>query len=74
MMQSEFVRIMTAVMDVGEMMLTSGAEVNRVEDTLNRILHAYGCVRVDVYSAASLAIVNIDTTKSPLIMIDKSLF
>ena len=61
MMQSEFVRIMTAVMDVGEMMLTSGAEVNRVEDTLNRILHAYGCVRVDVFTITSSIVVTART-------------
>lgn len=62
MMQSEFVGIMTAIMDVGEMMLTSGAEVNRVEDTLHRMLQAYGCERVDVFTITSSIVVTARTS------------
>ena len=50
MTQTEFGRIFTSVLDMGEIMLTSGAEVNRVEDTLQRMLKAYGCQRVDVFT------------------------
>ena len=40
-------------MTIGEMLLTSGAEVGRVEDTIRRICMAYGASRVDVFSITS---------------------
>lgn len=40
-------------MTIGEMLLTSGAEVGRVEDTIRRICLAYGAERVDVFSITS---------------------
>ena len=40
-------------MTIGEMLLTSGAEVGRVEDTIRRICMAYGAKRVDVFSITS---------------------
>ena len=40
-------------------MLTSGAEVNRVENTLQRMLTAYGCSRVDVFTITSSIVVTV---------------
>ena len=40
-------------MTIGERMLTCGAEVGRVEDTIRRICTAYGAKRVDVFSITS---------------------
>ncbi|MBQ7841252.1 MAG: threonine/serine exporter family protein [Lachnospiraceae bacterium] len=40
-------------------MLTSGAGINRVEDTIQRMLYAYGCVRVDVFSITSSIVVTV---------------
>lgn len=40
-------------MEIGEMMLTSGAEVGRVEDSIRRICTAYGASRVDVFTITS---------------------
>ena len=40
-------------MEIGEMMLTSGAEVGRVEDSIRRICMAYGARRVDVFTITS---------------------
>ena len=57
----EFGRIFTSVLDMGEIMLTSGAEVNRVEDTLQRMLTAYGCSRVDVFTITSSIVVTVRT-------------
>ncbi|MBQ8663290.1 MAG: threonine/serine exporter family protein [Eubacterium sp.] len=37
------------ILDVGEMMLYSGGEINRVEDTLQRMGHAYGGEDVNVF-------------------------
>lgn len=41
------------IMDMGELLLQSGAEVNRVEDTLRRMGAAYGFQRMDVFSITS---------------------
>ena len=36
-------------MDIGEQMLISGAEVHRVEDSIQRICYALGAVRADIF-------------------------
>ncbi len=43
-------------MDVGEQLLISGGEVSRVEDTISRILSAYGANRVDVFAITSMMV------------------
>lgn len=45
--------IVCCAMDIGENMLTSGAEVYRVEDCINRICTAYGAVNVNVFTITS---------------------
>ena len=44
-------------MDVGEQMLKSGAEVSRVEDTIQRICTSFGAERVDVFTITSSIVV-----------------
>jgi len=46
-------------LDVGEELLKSGAEVNRVEDTIYRICHAYGAVHVEVFAINSLIMASV---------------
>lgn len=46
-------QIMHCVMDIGEEMLRSGAEVRRVEDSMERMFAAYGARRSDVLAIAS---------------------
>lgn len=47
---------LSAVLDAGELLLTSGAEAARVEDTMRRLARAYGFVRADVLTiTASMA-------------------
>lgn len=61
-MQQERERIyeyLSAALDIGEQMLESGAEVNRVEDTIARICKAYGAERVDVFTITSSIVVTI---------------
>ena len=41
--------LLQRIMDIGELMMRSGAEINRVEDTLRRIGEAYGA-HMDVYA------------------------
>ncbi|MBF7096253.1 threonine/serine exporter family protein [Alkalibacter mobilis] len=51
-------KLLTYIMDLGEILLKSGAEVNRVEDTVTRIGKAYGFCRVDVFSITSSIVVS----------------
>ena len=48
-------------MDIGEQMLISGAEVNRVEDTMNRICASLGAVRVDCFIITSSMVITVRT-------------
>ena len=43
-------------LDIGEEMLKSGAEVHRVEDTVERICYAYGAIHVEVFAITTLII------------------
>ena len=51
--------VLTVAIDIGKAMLSSGAEVNRVEDTIERICLAYGCTEADVFSITSEIIVTV---------------
>ncbi len=46
-------RYLSAIMDLGELLLMHGAEVNRVEDTITRLCSAYGFIRSDVFTITS---------------------
>lgn len=48
---------LSMIMDMGEILLTSGAEVSRVEDTITRLCRAYGFERADVFTITSSIIV-----------------
>ena len=52
-------KYLTCVMDVGECMLTSGAEIHRVEESVDRMCKAYGAVRVDVFIITSSMVVTV---------------
>ena len=62
MQKDNFSDILAAILDVGEIMLMSGAEVNRVENTMERMAKAYGCTRVDSYTIILSIVV---TVKAP---------
>lgn len=49
--------ILYQLMEIGEILLTSGAEVNRVEDTLTRMGKAHGAERMNVFVITSSVIV-----------------
>lgn len=53
--------LMTCILDMGEMLLTSGAEVRRVEDTINRLCQVYDFVRVDVFTITSSIVLTVRT-------------
>ncbi len=48
------------LLDLGEAMLVSGAEINRVEDSLSRVGKNFGAVRADVFVLTS--VINITVT------------
>ena len=53
-------QLLTCALDIGEMMLISGAEIGRVEDSLRLICAAYGCKRTDVFTITSSIVVSIE--------------
>ena len=52
-----FPAILHQLMELGEAMMASGAEVNRIEDTLNRLGKAYGAERMNVLVITSSIII-----------------
>ena len=50
-------QILCAILDAGELLLTAGAEVARVEDTSRRMAAAYGFGRADVLTITASMIV-----------------
>ena len=55
------------VMDIGEGMLVSGAEVHRVEDSIKRMCAAFGAVRTDVFIITSSMVVTIHTADGGIV-------
>lgn len=53
--------LLTCILDLGEMLLTSGAEVKRVEDTITRLCSVYSFVRVDVFTITSSIVLTVRT-------------
>ena len=49
--------LLSGMLDIGEEMLRCGAEISRVEDTVERIGLAYGLERVDVFTITSSIVV-----------------
>ncbi len=52
--------VLTFALDMGKAMLENGGEVHRVEDTIQRICHAYGAVRTEVFSIVSLVTATVE--------------
>ena len=48
--------LLYCVMELGEKMVATGAEIRRVEDTMGIVCRAYGAKKVDVFSTTSLLI------------------
>lgn len=51
--------LLCCVLDIGEQMLVSGAEINRVEDSIKRICKSYNAKRVDVFTITSSIVVTL---------------
>lgn len=55
--QTGYNHTLNILLDFGELMISSGAEVNRVEDALNRLGKSYGVERMSVFAITSNMIV-----------------
>ncbi len=53
------IELLSCILDIGEQMLVSGAEINRVEDSISRICTAYEAKRVDVFTITSSIVVSL---------------
>ena len=51
--------VLRTAMDVGEGLLRSGAEIQRIEDTITRIAYAYGASHVEVFTITTLIIASV---------------
>lgn len=51
--------LLSAILDMGELLLTSGAEVLRVEDTLKRLCTAYGFSQINVFCITSSIVLTV---------------
>lgn len=60
-------QFVSQILDIGETLLTSGAEVSRVEDTIRRIGTAYGYVRMDVFTITSSIVVTVHTGEGEIL-------
>lgn len=52
----ETAALLRNALDIGEALLRNGAEVYRVEDSIIRVLNAYGAARIDVFAIPSLMV------------------
>lgn len=52
--------LIACILDMGELLLTSGAEVLRVEDTLTRLCTAYQFRRINVFSITSSIVLTVE--------------
>ena len=59
--------VLTAILDIGEEMLISGAEVGRVEEALKRMGMALGAHRVDAFIITSSMVVTLHTEEGSFI-------
>lgn len=60
-------RIIKCVLDAGELILRSGGEINRVEDTMTRMFLAYGFLRADVFTITSSIVVTVYTQNGAIL-------
>ncbi len=60
-------KLVACMLDMGEILLISGAEVNRIEDTLMRIGYAYHFQRVDVFTITSSIVLTVHTEAGNII-------
>lgn len=66
-MEIPYNQLLHAVMDVGEAMQNSGAEISRVEDSVSRMCASYGVQRVNTFTITSNIIVTLEVDSETVI-------
>ena len=66
-MSISYNKLLHAVMDIGEAMQNSGAEISRVEDSINRMCAAYGVRRVNSFTITGNIIVTLEVDDETVI-------
>ena len=59
-MSIHYKQLLHAILDIGEEMLNSGAEISRVEDSICRMCNCYGVQRVNTFTITSNMIVTLE--------------
>ena len=54
--------LLSCILDIGQLLLTSGAEIMRVEDTVTRLCSAYGFIKSDVFTITSSIVITVRTS------------
>lgn len=67
-------QILDIILDAGECLLTAGAEVSRVEDTMRRMAAAYGFARTDVFTITSSVMVTAHTAQGDILTQTRRIF
>lgn len=55
-------KLISCILDIGEQMLICGAEVHRVEESIERMCYAYGAERVDIFTITTSMIATVSTS------------
>ena len=63
----DYNRIVQEILNIGEELLKSGAEIFRVEDSLYRMCRSYGFVRSDVYASQINIQMTVETPEGEII-------
>lgn len=58
-MDLQMEQVLEFCLDIGEELLRCGAEIRRVEDSLQRLCKAYGCQKADVFCITSVIILTV---------------
>lgn len=57
---TEYDQILTSILDIGGLLLKNGAEISRIEDTIERLSRAYGFHEINVFSITSSIVVTVE--------------
>lgn len=58
-MEIEMEQLLEFCLDIGEELLRCGAEIHRVEESIERLCLAYGCMKADVFCITSVIILTV---------------
>lgn len=59
--------LLHCILDIGELLLTGGGEIMRVEDTISRLCYAYGFQKPNVFTITSSIVVTVRTERGQIL-------